>query len=523
MPLATLAVKAAPSVRLMARKLGIDLATIPGSGPGGRVLVQDLSHLNHVARRRRRIAQACRPSRRPTMASPATRIKLIGLRRKIAERMVQSKRTIPHYSYMDECDVTDLVRLRDSLKDTFSQSGVKLTYLAFFVKAVVAALKEVPIVNASLEDEAGEIVLHDRYHIGVAVATPGGLIVPVVRDADKRSLAEVAKEIERLSAAARSGKATRDELIGSTFTVTSIGSIGGLISTPVINPPEVGILGIGKVTKRPVYDAGRQPAPRRYRLPFLLVRSPRAGWRRRRRLRQRGAPPPADAGNAVAAGKTGVAAPAMTADRADLDRRIEALLAALARAGGDGRLGADSTRELNPLVEQLHAALAQAGRRVEQVEQANVYLRDEIQADQRFTGLIGDSPAMQHVRAAILQVAKTDSTALILGETGTGKELIARAIHKISPRRQHLLVKVNCAALAPGVIASELFGHEAGAFTGAATAPPAAASSSPTAAPSSSTRSAKCRSTCRCCCCACCRSASSSASAATMPSTSMSA
>ena len=129
------------------------------------------------------------------------------------------------------------------------------------MKAVVAALKEVPIVNASLDEEAGEIVVHDHYHVGIAVATPGGLIVPVVRDADKRSLAEVAKEIDRLGAAARAGKASREDLTGSTFTITSIGGIGGLISTPVINPPEVGILGIGKVTRRPIYDAAGNLRP----------------------------------------------------------------------------------------------------------------------------------------------------------------------------------------------------------------------------------------------------------------------
>jgi pyruvate dehydrogenase E2 component (dihydrolipoamide acetyltransferase)/2-oxoisovalerate dehydrogenase E2 component (dihydrolipoyl transacylase) len=247
-PLATLAVKAAPSVRLMARKLGLDLTNVPGTGPGGRVLVQDLTRLLQSApASAAKVAESI-----PDYGTPGTRIKLIGLRRKIAERMVQSKTTIPHYSYMDECDVTDLVRLRDSLKDTFNQSGIKLTYLAFFVKAVVGALKEVPLVNASLDGE--EIVLHDQYHVGIAVAAPGGLIVPVVRDADRRSLADIAREIERLSAATRTGKATREELTGSTFTITSIGSIGGLISTPVINPPEVGILGIGKIAKRPVYD-----------------------------------------------------------------------------------------------------------------------------------------------------------------------------------------------------------------------------------------------------------------------------
>jgi pyruvate dehydrogenase E2 component (dihydrolipoamide acetyltransferase)/2-oxoisovalerate dehydrogenase E2 component (dihydrolipoyl transacylase) len=192
---------------------------------------------------------------------PGTRVKLVGLRRRIAEHMVQAKRTIPHYSYVDEADVTELVRLRSSLKEVYGRAGIKLTYLAFFVKAVVTALKEIPIVNASLDEEKGEIVLHDRYHIGIAVATPAGLIVPVVRDADKKDLAMIARDIDRLSSEARVGRSRSDDVKGSTFTITSVGNIGGLISTPVINHPEVGILGIGKVVRRPVYDETGQLRP----------------------------------------------------------------------------------------------------------------------------------------------------------------------------------------------------------------------------------------------------------------------
>src|SRR5208283_5254869 len=128
---------------------------------------------------------------------------LQGLRRRIAERMVQSKQSIPHYTYIDECDVSELVRLRDALREPFAQQGVKLTYLAFFVKAAVHALRQVPIVNATLDEKAGEIVLHDSYHIGIAVAIPGGLIVPVIRDADRKDLGQVARDIERLSTDAR--------------------------------------------------------------------------------------------------------------------------------------------------------------------------------------------------------------------------------------------------------------------------------------------------------------------------------
>jgi 2-oxoisovalerate dehydrogenase E2 component (dihydrolipoyl transacylase) len=153
------------------------------------------------------------------------------------------------------------VRLREALRETYASAGVKLTYLPFFVKAVVAALKEVPIVNASLDEEKDEIVLHDRYHIGIAAATPSGLMVPVLRDADRKDIATIAREIERLSSAARAGKSRREDLLGGTFTITSVGSHGGLIATPVINPPEVGILALGKIVRRPVYDAAGQIRP----------------------------------------------------------------------------------------------------------------------------------------------------------------------------------------------------------------------------------------------------------------------
>jgi pyruvate dehydrogenase E2 component (dihydrolipoamide acetyltransferase)/2-oxoisovalerate dehydrogenase E2 component (dihydrolipoyl transacylase) len=246
------AVKAAPSVRYMAHKMGIDLAGIRGTGPGGRVLIDDLS-----------AAVASRPTenggenKEPTAdyGKPGTRIKLQGLRRKIAEHMVQAKRTIPHYSYIDECDVTQLVAMRESLRQPLAGTGIKLTYMPFFVKAVVRALQEVPIVNSVLDEAAGEIVLHDHYHIGIAVATSGGLIVPVLRDADQKDLLAIGREVERLSAEARVARPRLEDLRGGTFTITSIGSIGGLFSTPIINHPEVAILGIGKIIKRPVYDA----------------------------------------------------------------------------------------------------------------------------------------------------------------------------------------------------------------------------------------------------------------------------
>jgi pyruvate dehydrogenase E2 component (dihydrolipoamide acetyltransferase)/2-oxoisovalerate dehydrogenase E2 component (dihydrolipoyl transacylase) len=251
-------VRAAPSVRYMARKLGIDLGQVRGSGPSGRILIGDLS--GHVATVG---VGAKEPAREvhPDYGTPGSRIRLQGVRRKIAEHLMLSKRTIPHYTYVDECEVSELVRLRDSLREFYGQAGVKLTYLAFIVKAVVAALKAVPIVNSTLDENAGEIILHGHYHIGIAVATPVGLIVPVLRDADRKDLAEIARQIERLSGDARSGKILLEDLRGSTFTITSVGSIGGLFSTPVINHPEVAILGVGKVVKRPVFDTGGQVRP----------------------------------------------------------------------------------------------------------------------------------------------------------------------------------------------------------------------------------------------------------------------
>jgi 2-oxoisovalerate dehydrogenase E2 component (dihydrolipoyl transacylase) len=242
---------AAPSVRRMARQLGIDLASVRGSGPGGRVLLDDLAALLQHGDER---AAKAAPEPAADYGTAGTRRKLIGIRRQIAEHMVQSKRSIPHYSYVDECDISELVRLRAALKQSFSQAGVKLTYLPFFVKAAAAALRDVPIVNSSLDEAAGEIVLHERCDIGIAVATPQGLLVPVVREADRKDVAAIAREIEQLSQAAREGKARREDMLGGTFTVTSIGGIGGLISTPVINHPQAAILGIGRVVKRPVYD-----------------------------------------------------------------------------------------------------------------------------------------------------------------------------------------------------------------------------------------------------------------------------
>ncbi len=247
---------AAPSVRHLARKLGVDLDRIRGTGPGGRILLDDLA--SHLHPRQNGTSETTAPKKPEgpslDLGKAGSRTKLLGLRRKIAERMVESKRLIPHYAYIDECDISDLVKMRGQLKNTFSTMGVKLTFLPFFIKGVVRALKEVPVVNSTFDEANQEVTMHDRYHIGIAVAAANGLLVPVIKDADKKDIATLAREIERLSNDARTGKSKLEDLKGSTFTVTSVGGIGGLISTPIINSPEVGILGIGKVVKRPVYD-----------------------------------------------------------------------------------------------------------------------------------------------------------------------------------------------------------------------------------------------------------------------------
>jgi len=257
-PATSASVVAAPSVRRMARRLGVDLSTITGSGPRGRVLIDDLADHVESSGPARSAEPASGRNRSASQVNeevlPGSRIPLRGLRRMIATRMTSAKQTIPHFGYVDECDATDLVRLRNSLKEPLAEQGIKLTYLPFIIKAVVGALQEVPICNASIDLDAEEIVVHDHYHIGVATDTPGGLVVPVIRDADRKDIPQLAAEVGQLTAAARDGQATADQLRGNTFTVSSVGGIGGLISMPIINEPAVGILGIGKIVQRPRFD-----------------------------------------------------------------------------------------------------------------------------------------------------------------------------------------------------------------------------------------------------------------------------
>jgi pyruvate dehydrogenase E2 component (dihydrolipoamide acetyltransferase) len=232
-------VRAAPYVRKLARQRGVRLEDIPGSGPHGRVRIADVE----AHTRREAAVEAPGPAAIP----------LHGLRKSIAEHMLQAWRNAPQVTSMDLFDVTELVRARQTLLPTASAEGARLTYLPFFVKAAVEALKAVPEANATVDDQGQAIVLKQDVHLGVATAVPGGLVVPVVRYADRLTLLDLAKEIERLVSAARERRSTPSELSGSTFTITSFGGLPGspLFATPILNYPEVAILGLGRIDWQP--------------------------------------------------------------------------------------------------------------------------------------------------------------------------------------------------------------------------------------------------------------------------------
>ncbi|MBY0450187.1 MAG: 2-oxo acid dehydrogenase subunit E2 [Cyanobacteria bacterium] len=245
-------VLAAPATRKMARELGVSLNALQGTGPKGRITPTDVqnfkqagggiprSNLNRLAR-----IELERIEREE-------RVPFAGLRKKIAEHLVHAKQVAPHFAYVEEVEMTAICSVKDQLAPLAEQRGVKLTYLPLIMKAVIAALKEYPVLNSSLDDAKQELVYKKHFHMGVAVATAQGLIVPVVKFADQKSVFELAEEIKQLSDKARAGKLTLDELKGGTFTLTSIGSIGGIFGVPIINHPEVAIMGINKIEKRPV-------------------------------------------------------------------------------------------------------------------------------------------------------------------------------------------------------------------------------------------------------------------------------
>ena len=246
---------ASPAVRQKARDLGVDLRRVQGSGPAGRIRHEDIA----------RAATSPGPPQRP-QAAPAdttiTEIKLVGLRRTIAHRMQEAKRRIPHFSIIEEVDVTDLESLRADINASGKPDRPKLTLLPFVMRALVLAVRAHPELNARFDDEVETIRRFGGVHIGIATHTPGGLMVPVVRHAEARNIWDCAREVTRLSQAARAGSTGREDLQGSTITITSLGPLGGLATTPIINAPEVAIVGINKISVRPVWG-GNSFEPRR--------------------------------------------------------------------------------------------------------------------------------------------------------------------------------------------------------------------------------------------------------------------
>jgi 2-oxoisovalerate dehydrogenase E2 component (dihydrolipoyl transacylase) len=235
---------ASPATRRRAKAKGVDLATVKASGPGGRILDKDLG--------------APAPAAKPMAKREGVEVvKVVGLRRRIAQRLSESKRRIPHFAYVEEIDVTELEDLRVYLNASKSADQPRLTLLPFLIGALVKVLPRYPQINARFDDEAGVVHRHDGVHVGIATQTANGLIVPVLRHAEARDLWDCAAEIARVAAAARDGKAGAEELRGSTITVTSLGPLGGVATTPVINRPEVAIIGPNKIIERPVVRQGQ--------------------------------------------------------------------------------------------------------------------------------------------------------------------------------------------------------------------------------------------------------------------------
>lgn len=244
---------ASPAVRRRAWELGIELQYVPGTGAAGRIMQEDLD------------AYAARAAKGPATGQMDQRyaerhdevaVPVIGLRRKIAQKMQEAKRHIPHFTYVEEVDVTELEALRARLNARFATERGRLTVLPFLVRAVVLALREFPQINARYDDDAAVVTRYGAVHLGIATQTEAGLMVPVVRHAEARDLWACAAEVSRLAEAARSGKATREELSGSTLTITSLGPLGGIVTTPVINHPEVAIVGINRIVERPMIRGG---------------------------------------------------------------------------------------------------------------------------------------------------------------------------------------------------------------------------------------------------------------------------
>jgi len=240
--------RAAPAVRRRAAELGVPLESIEGTGEDGRVTHRDLDTYL--------VGRTGRPAAAP-VSDDVQEVKIAGLRRRIAENVAEAKRRIPHFSYVEEVDVTELEALRARMNADAGPGALRLTPLPFFARALVRAVIDFPQMNALYDDQAGVIRRHAAVHLGIAVQTEAGLLAPVVRHAEGLGLADLAREISRLAQAARAGKAKREELSGSTITLTSLGVLGGVVTTPVINRPEVAIVSPNRIVARPVVIAGR--------------------------------------------------------------------------------------------------------------------------------------------------------------------------------------------------------------------------------------------------------------------------
>ncbi|MGO4899587.1 dihydrolipoamide acetyltransferase family protein [Bacillus sp. GM2] len=259
---------AMPSVRKYAREKGVDIVNVSGSGKNGRVLKEDIdSFLNGGTAGNAQAAQAeekAEPAAQKPAAAvqvpegefPETREKMSGIRKAIAKAMVNSKHTAPHVTLMDEVDVTNLVAHRKQFKQVAADQGIKLTYLPYVVKALTSALKKYPVLNTSIDDNTDEVIQKHYYNIGIAADTDKGLLVPVVKNADRKAVFEISNEINELATKAREGKLAPAEMKGASCTITNIGSAGGQWFTPVINHPEVAILGIGRIAEKAVVRDG---------------------------------------------------------------------------------------------------------------------------------------------------------------------------------------------------------------------------------------------------------------------------
>lgn len=258
-------VLATPATRRLAREKGVDISQVQGSGPNGRVTNDDIEKFaeggGQPAAEPETTDAPSGNGATPKAAPAPTRIEIKedneripvkGIRKVIAQHMSEARDHVAAFTYVDEIDVTDLVKLRNELKPIAAEQDIKLTYLPFIVKAVIAGLRKHPYLNANYDEEAQEIVVKNHYNIGIAAATDAGLIVPVVKAADRLSMFQIAQEIRRLGEAARDGKSAPDDLSGSTFTITSLGQLGGLFATPVVNYPELAIMGVHEIKKRPV-------------------------------------------------------------------------------------------------------------------------------------------------------------------------------------------------------------------------------------------------------------------------------